>query len=394
MGLPPPLYLPGRVVVLELSCADPGERAFHEDLRRFRHHLPPRLARSRRVLAGIRDAAHASPEGGGQQREHRDHHDHGRGGESRLQAAAVIQQHEDHCCEAEEAAARLGEDDRREHRAHRGCPQQANAEGRRRPRSLAAAPGSLDARRRGTAPHGEQGEQGGEWQEDDHVQRQVVRVAEDAAHRARHAAAFDEVDPAQVVDHGARRDVRGREHDEPRELLEPGGRVERVHHQHDDQQHLEVHAGDHLDRPARPERERGGADQDEAKRHQAPQFRRRVNERQPAHEALHGHGGQSDDGRQFRQVQRLEERKLVLRPEEEHRGEGEQAEVGPVAALAGKRVRDDRVDLILGRRFVGPAHFGSVHVPSRDAIPEGQSFHDYRQTRRPRTASTKPAMAA
>ena len=93
-------------------------------------------------------------------------------------------------------------------------------------------------------------------QEHDHVQREVVRVAENTADGAGQPAAFDQMDPSHVVEQRPCRDEGGAEDDERREAFDALGAIERMNHQHDDDEHLEVDLEEVLERAARPERER------------------------------------------------------------------------------------------------------------------------------------------
>src|SRR5690606_24727257 len=63
----PPLHTAWRVVVLELTCADAGERVIGERAKPLPHHRPARFTRTREfllVLAIVHDARHALPEAG------------------------------------------------------------------------------------------------------------------------------------------------------------------------------------------------------------------------------------------------------------------------------------------------------------------------------------------
>ena len=215
--LAPAFLLAGRVVVLELPGADPGERPLEEDLQRLAHDQAPRLARARVVLGRVRrccpSAARTTTGRTGTAGEQATTASDVRGPAGGAGRQSTGHEHDHH---PEEAAARLGEDDGQQHRARAAGGQHARTAGAcraaaRRRRSRSAAAGGLrDAGRR--PAHGRaQREEDREGQERHHVEREVVRVAEDPADGAGHAAVLDQVDAAHVVEDRPPRQVAGRE---------------------------------------------------------------------------------------------------------------------------------------------------------------------------------------
>ncbi len=181
-------------------------------------------------------------------------------------------------------------------------------------------------------------------------------------------------DPPRVIEDGAKRDVAGRQHDEPRELLDaPRGR-ERVDHQHEDEEHFHVHVREGADGAAHPDGERRGRENDRAESEDADEFRRDPGDRKGPAQPARDHRAERRQGREFCEVQRVERRKLILRAEEQQGRENHQAGERPVAPFA-RRLGDP------GRhrahRFAGDPTCAVGRRPVawfRNAVSEGQPF--------------------
>ena len=63
----------------------------------------------------------------------------------------------------------------------------------------------------------------------------------------------------------------------------------------------------------------------------------RRNQREVLSEARREHRGEADEGADLREVEDAERGDLILRAQQENRGEGEQADVAPVAGPGGRR---------------------------------------------------------
>ena len=119
-------------------------------------------------------------------------------------------------------------------------------------------------------------------QKRDHVERQIVRIAEQAADGARDAAIFNEIDPSGVVDHRSDRDVGRAGYDQREQPIEPCTRSDGVHHQRKDQDHFAVEIDEHADSPARPYRKRSREDHHRTESGDPPELATDRHRRQPA----------------------------------------------------------------------------------------------------------------
>ncbi len=203
-----------RVVVLELSRADARHRMLEKGVERLAQQDPPRLPRSGLVAALVGDARDAMPVRGGHEGQ-RQHEREDAAKRDRRPAAQQIAAHQTKSVMTTRPRLPLRDCDATT------APIISTAQ--------ADAASSPDEGRRA------QRQRGGQRQDRDHVQREVVRVLEHPADRALDAPVLDQVDAARVVEDRAEREVAGREHDQPHELLDALRRGQRVHHQHEDQ---------------------------------------------------------------------------------------------------------------------------------------------------------------
>ena len=258
----------------------------------------------------VNDARHSRPERTGQERRRdqngsqRDRH------EARAHLSPHEQQRPEHDDEADRSTARLREH-RRRHHQHDDR------------RGNGAPPSWLPPRHRHNR---------GDRHEGHHVQREVVRIAEDAADGARQASALDEIDAPRVVEDTSRGDIPDADEDQPRQLLEAFRRRQRVHHQDEDQEGFQIRAGELLQRATGPHRERHGRDHDQAETDEADGLRRDAEDRRASGDPMEQHRRQAGQCADLGEMQWPQKRELILRAQEQNRGERQEADVAPVAA--------------------------------------------------------------